>query len=120
MATDRLLHLLRAPTGSPAAATTRAAGWGRPRTQRVDVWQVAAGIRRASVSCSSTSSGGQGGLTYKDAGVDIDAGAELVRRIARMAPGIGGFGGLFPYSNAPASLLSLLSYLYFFKKTSLL
>lgn len=99
MATDRLLHLLRAPTGSPAAATTRAAGWGRPRTQRVDVWQVAAGIRRASVSCSSTSSGGQGGLTYKDAGVDIDAGAELVRRIARMAPGIGGFGGLFPYND---------------------
>lgn len=36
------------------------------------------------------------GLTYKDAGVDIDAGTELVRRIAKMAPGIGGFGGLFP------------------------
>lgn len=36
------------------------------------------------------------GLTYKDAGVDIDAGSELVKRIAKMAPGIGGFGGLFP------------------------
>ena len=36
------------------------------------------------------------GLTYRDAGVDIDAGSELVRRIAKMAPGIGGFGGLFP------------------------
>ncbi|PRQ49063.1 putative phosphoribosylformylglycinamidine cyclo-ligase [Rosa chinensis] len=36
------------------------------------------------------------GLTYKGAGVDIDAGSELVRRIAKMAPGIGGFGGLFP------------------------
>jgi phosphoribosylformylglycinamidine cyclo-ligase len=36
--------------------------------------------------------------------VDIDAGAELVRRIARMAPRIGGFGGLFPNSNALASL----------------
>ncbi|RVW59711.1 Phosphoribosylformylglycinamidine cyclo-ligase, chloroplastic/mitochondrial [Vitis vinifera] len=35
-------------------------------------------------------------LTYKDAGVDIDAGSELVKRIAKMAPGIGGFGGLFP------------------------
>lgn len=35
-------------------------------------------------------------LTYKDSGVDIDAGTELVRRIAKMAPGIGGFGGLFP------------------------
>lgn len=39
------------------------------------------------------------GLTYKDAGVDIDAGSELVRRIAKMAPGIGGFGGLFPLGN---------------------
>jgi len=35
-------------------------------------------------------------LNYKDSGVDIDAGAELVKRIAKMAPGIGGFGGLFP------------------------
>lgn len=37
------------------------------------------------------------GLTYKSAGVDIDAGSELVKRIAKMAPGIGGFGGLFPF-----------------------
>lgn len=36
-------------------------------------------------------------LTYKSAGVDIDAGTELVRRIAKMAPGIGGFGGLYPF-----------------------
>ncbi|KAJ7945218.1 Phosphoribosylformylglycinamidine cyclo-ligase, chloroplastic-like protein [Quillaja saponaria] len=40
------------------------------------------------------------GLTYKDAGVDIDAGSELVRRIAKMAPGIGGFGGLFPLGDS--------------------
>jgi len=46
---------------------------------------------------SMSSSGNEsGGLTYKDAGVDIDAGSELVRRIAKMAPGIGGFGGLYP------------------------
>eukprot|EP00850_Spirogloea_muscicola_P003328 SM000013S26497 [mRNA] locus=s13:779856:781974:+ [translate_table: standard] len=44
--------------------------------------------------------GGGAGLTYRDAGVDIDAGAELVRRIARMAPGIGGFGGLFPFGDS--------------------
>lgn len=36
-----------------------------------------------------------GGLTYKDTGVDIDTGTKLVWRIAKMAPGIGGFGGLF-------------------------
>jgi hypothetical protein len=40
-------------------------------------------------------------MTYKDAGVDIDAGAELVRRIAKMAPGIGGFGGFFPLGKIP-------------------
>src|SRR4051795_2770640 len=47
---------------------------------------------------------GQNGLTYRDAGVDIDAGNALVRRIAPAAratrrPGaeadLGGFGGLF-------------------------
>ena len=37
------------------------------------------------------------GLTYKSAGVDIDAGSELVKRIAKMTPGIGGFGGLYPF-----------------------
>ncbi|KMZ76430.1 Phosphoribosylformylglycinamidine cyclo-ligase [Zostera marina] len=40
------------------------------------------------------------GLTYKDAGVDIDAGTELVKRIAKMTPGIGGFGGLFPFGDS--------------------
>jgi phosphoribosylformylglycinamidine cyclo-ligase len=50
-------------------------------------------MRRASVACSSEG----GGMTYKDADVDIDAGAELVLRIAKMAPGIGGFGVFFPW-----------------------
>ncbi|KAH7529027.1 hypothetical protein FEM48_Zijuj05G0140000 [Ziziphus jujuba var. spinosa] len=47
----------------------------------------------------SMSKNADGGLTYKDAGVDIDAGSELVRRIAKMAPGIGGFGGLYPFGD---------------------
>ncbi|KAL6500814.1 Phosphoribosylformylglycinamidine cyclo-ligase, chloroplastic/mitochondrial [Orobanche gracilis] len=42
---------------------------------------------------------GDEGLTYKGAGVDIDAGSELVRRIAKMTPGIGGFGGFFPHGD---------------------
>lgn len=37
------------------------------------------------------------GLTYKIVGVDIDAGSELVKRIVKMAPGIEGFGGLYPF-----------------------
>lgn len=36
-------------------------------------------------------------VTYKQAGVDIDAGNEVVRRIKKLAKGIGFFGGLFPF-----------------------
>ncbi|CAL4887967.1 unnamed protein product [Urochloa decumbens] len=91
MSTDRLLlHVLRGPAASPAPAARR--GPRRPHRvcfpQATDAW-----MRRASVACSSASDGEAGGMTYKDAGVDIDAGAELVRRIRKMAPGIGGFGG---------------------------
>ena len=50
----------------------------------------------SSMSRSEESSGG--GLTYKEAGVDIDAGSELVRRIAKMAPGIGVWGLAFNVS----------------------
>lgn len=56
-----------------------------------------------STSCSRNSRDNKAisaSLTYKDAGVDIDAGSELVRRIAKMAPGIGGFGGLFPLGDS--------------------
>ena len=37
------------------------------------------------------------GLSYKDAGVDIDAGNELVRRIQKLNPSIGGFSGMVPF-----------------------
>ncbi|KAF6155604.1 hypothetical protein GIB67_034699 [Kingdonia uniflora] len=58
--------------------------------------------RRAThvVSSSLKESSGEERMTYKGAGVDIDAGSELVRRIAKMAPGIGGFGGLFPHGDS--------------------
>jgi phosphoribosylformylglycinamidine cyclo-ligase len=35
-------------------------------------------------------------ITYKKAGVDVDAGDALVERIKKMSPSIGGFAGLFP------------------------
>jgi len=35
-------------------------------------------------------------ITYKQAGVDVDAGNEVVRRIRKFAKGIGFFGGLYP------------------------
>ncbi|XP_075667293.1 phosphoribosylformylglycinamidine cyclo-ligase, chloroplastic [Castanea sativa] len=57
--------------------------------------------RRRVLSVSTKNSANESeSLTYKEAGVDIDAGSELVRRIAKMAPGIGGFGGLFPLGDS--------------------
>ena len=41
------------------------------------------------------------GLSYKDSGVDIDAGAELVRRIQKLNPSIGGFSGMVPFGIDP-------------------
>lgn len=37
------------------------------------------------------------GLDYKKSGVDINAGNELVRRIQKLNPDIGGFNGLVPF-----------------------
>eukprot|EP00892_Ulva_mutabilis_P011524 jgi/Ulvmu1/8744/UM047_0086.1 len=39
-------------------------------------------------------------LSYKDAGVDIDAGNELVNRIKNLNPDIGGFNGMFPFGDS--------------------
>lgn len=39
---------------------------------------------------------GTDGFTYKDSGVDINAGNELIKRISKMAPRIGGFSGRVP------------------------
>src|SRR5258706_10603760 len=36
-------------------------------------------------------------ITYKKAGVDVDAGDALVQRIKKMSPVIGGVAGLFPF-----------------------
>lgn len=38
--------------------------------------------------------------SYKDAGVNIDAGSELVERLKKLCPDIGGFGGLFPLGDS--------------------
>nr|XP_028963030.1 phosphoribosylformylglycinamidine cyclo-ligase, chloroplastic/mitochondrial-like isoform X1 [Malus domestica] len=46
------------------------------------------------VLSSEQEAAGGGGLTYKDAGVDIDAGTALVDKIKAMAPEIGSFGGI--------------------------
>jgi phosphoribosylformylglycinamidine cyclo-ligase len=45
-------------------------------------------------------------ITYKSAGVNIDAGNELVKRLKKNLPKIGGFGGLFPVSGTKYNLVS--------------
>ncbi|TKW25354.1 hypothetical protein SEVIR_3G113900v4 [Setaria viridis] len=94
MTTSRLVSFLRGPANSPAPSARR----GPRQPQRLSFPQAGEGMRRVSVACSSAS-GEDEGMTYKGAGVDIDAGTELVRRIRKMAPGIGGFGGLFPFGD---------------------
>lgn len=48
-------------------------------------------------------------LTYKKAGVDIDLADRLVDYIARKAPGIGGFAGLFPIESGAKDPLCLVA-----------
>lgn len=52
-------------------------------------------------------------LSYKSAGVDINAGNELVKRIQKLNPSIGGFSGMVPFgrsANIHKELNSLLSH----------
>lgn len=53
-------------------------------------------INRKALSMSCKASKSEA-LSYKTAGVDIDAGNELVRRIQKMNPNIGGFSGMVPF-----------------------
>ncbi|XP_020169080.1 phosphoribosylformylglycinamidine cyclo-ligase, chloroplastic/mitochondrial [Aegilops tauschii subsp. strangulata] len=100
MGADRLLHLVRAPAAAPAGPLR---GHPQPHSRVRLPATPAAGMRRVAVSCSGSGSGSgpadEEGMTYKGAGVDIDAGTELVRRIRKLAPGIGGFGGLYPHGD---------------------
>lgn len=57
-------------------------------------------IRRAISEPQSSSGDSEGGLSYKAAGVDIDAGNELVNRIKKLNPSIGGFSGLYPFGDS--------------------
>ncbi|MDR3092558.1 MAG: phosphoribosylformylglycinamidine cyclo-ligase, partial [Endomicrobium sp.] len=44
--------------------------------------------------------------TYRKAGVNIEAGNELVKRLKKKLPKIGGFGGLFPVVGTKYNLVS--------------
>ncbi|XP_073013735.1 phosphoribosylformylglycinamidine cyclo-ligase, chloroplastic-like [Typha latifolia] len=103
---DCLLHRAAAAAAPPRPLKRRVSNICSTRQLSLRVSTAAGaadknGKRRIMVSEIACSKGGDEGkgLTYKEAGVDIDAGAELVRRIAKMAPGIGGFGGLYPWGD---------------------
>lgn len=83
--------LLRSPVSPPTQLQR-----SHPRQQALygsQRWQRNAGCSRG--TCRATAQ--QGGLSYKDAGVDIDAGNELVRRIRKLNPAIGGFSGAYEF-----------------------
>ncbi|KAG9455587.1 hypothetical protein H6P81_000095 [Aristolochia fimbriata] len=70
------------------------------RTANYEKKKVKQKKRMSKVACMKSEIGKVESLTYKDAGVDIDAGAELVKRISKMVSGIGGFGGFFPLGDS--------------------
>ena len=75
-------------TSMPAVVVTRAAAF-TPRRSRPSI---------------SLAPRAMGGMSYKDAGVDIDAGNELVRRIQKLNPSIGGFSGMVPFGEKRESI----------------
>ncbi|CAM6122067.1 unnamed protein product [Calypogeia fissa] len=91
------------PTGTRTTTFVRAesSSSGQPRDERGPRHRPEKKIPSRSWRANANAEVEAGaGLTYKDAGVDIDAGSELVRRIAKLTPGIGGFGGLFPFGDS--------------------
>ncbi len=64
------------------------------RSPAVSVLLKQVATRRLRLCCPAAQSDQ---LSYRTAGVDIDAGNELVRRIQKLNPQIGGFSGFVPF-----------------------
>ncbi len=86
---------LRNTTSSKASS---ASGKASSAAVPVPVAPVRSSVRASAIAPPPPS--GQG-LTYKQAGVDIDAGDELVRRIKKMNPSMNtGFNGFVPFGDS--------------------
>lgn len=103
---QRVRHLEAAPTDATFGRTRSMAASLSPAMDGKATWKKGKCVLRTATraverpSCGPRrclGSSAEPGLTYRDAGVDIDAGSELVRRIAKMCPEIGGFSGLYPF-----------------------
>lgn len=71
---------------SPCSTSSRSPSSSAPARQTA--------TRRLGLCCQAAQSEQ---LSYRTAGVDIDAGNELVRRIQKLNPQIGGFSGFVPF-----------------------
>jgi phosphoribosylformylglycinamidine cyclo-ligase len=71
-----------------------------PRRTFCTVKQQSSSRQSRRLATASPARCSSGGLSYKDAGVDIDAGNELVRRIRKLNPNIGGFSGMVPFGDS--------------------
>jgi phosphoribosylformylglycinamidine cyclo-ligase len=94
---SRTIH--QAATSSSATHRGAVAPLRCPSAAAIAVQRAPAAVsrRHAHVAMAAAS---DDQLTYKKAGVDIDAGDELVRRIQKMNPSIGGFSGLVPFGDS--------------------
>lgn len=81
--------------------TTRTGPATAPRFATPAVPVCAKHVRRSRLATVAAATAPKEGLTYKAAGVDIDAGDELVDRIKRMNPGMNdGFSGFVPFGDS--------------------
>lgn len=79
--------------GASLASSTRGAGHAAAASAPTRQQRPRPCRRQARCAAAPASEG----LSYKDAGVDIDAGNELVKRIQKLNPNIGGFSGMVPF-----------------------
>jgi len=97
MAASSSTSRLPAAARRPPPATTTAAAAARPTRPVAPCGER----RRAPLRLApARAAPPAGGLSYKAAGVDIDAGDELVRRIRKLNPAIGGFSGMVPFGDS--------------------
>jgi phosphoribosylformylglycinamidine cyclo-ligase len=81
----------------PSTSRVGVQGPSKPSSRSVLLSTV---VKQRSSSITRATGASDDQLTYQKAGVDIDAGDELVKRIQKLNPSIGGFSGLVPFGDS--------------------